>query len=70
MKKCDCPKCEGYGSAICPNCNGNGTRYPERPNSLRCSVCNGRGELDCPHCTGEGFIEVVDSEQPEEELAS
>ncbi len=62
MKTIDCPHCDGYGRHICHNCNGLGSRHPERDGELRCYVCGGGGEVGCGHCDGEGRAEVEDDE--------
>lgn len=54
----ECPDCRGEGEVegICPNCNGIGTRYPERNGGV-CSRCGGGGRygmVDCDSCDGVG----------------
>lgn len=60
-----CPSCDGSGTHICGWCNGNGTRYPERPGSLKCWQCGGGGEVGCWKCEGTGTVEVEADEEPE-----
>lgn len=57
-----CEACEGQGRTICANCNGNGTRYPERPRSAICRDCRGQGEIVCAACEGEGEYEGEEGE--------
>ena len=48
-----CPDCREHCEfiepeeefVICPDCSGNGTRYPERLDSSPCKRCRGTGEL-------------------------
>ena len=59
--KLECPACY-EGKLICSNCAGNGTRYPERPGSMRCWQCKGTGEVACGKCGGTGEIEIEPDE--------
>lgn len=54
----ECEACAGIGRQLCQNCNGNGTRYPERPGGAICRECRGSGERACAACDGEGEIET------------
>lgn len=58
-----CPRCDGDKTQICGWCNGNGTRYPERPGGEKCWQCGGSGEVACSHCHGEGEIETEVAEK-------
>lgn len=52
-----CPACEGLKREPCSECDGTGSRYPERRRGKVCWKCKGKGEVACPECEGAGEVE-------------
>lgn len=57
-----CSVCYGRGYVECPECNGEGRRWPKimdhgvlRGLDPTCPECNGTGYVKCTWCDGEGY---------------
>ena len=56
-----CFRCLGRGYIECPECDGEGVKWPDSMNhgiladlDRRCGECEGSGKIRCPECDGSG----------------